>query len=64
MVKMACMDCGAFVVEAESLQAMLVAMMPHYFEAHHEVISAHATAAGSTWMVRFTNAYRSLLDEA
>jgi len=59
MVTMACMDCGAVVFQAETLRGMLVAMMPHYFEAHHDVIESHLTLPREAWMKRFTAAYEA-----
>ena len=41
MPTMACIDCDEFVAEADSWQAMLVEMMKHYFEAHHDIPSPY-----------------------
>ena len=54
------MDCGAFVVDAESWQAMLVKMMPHYFEAHHDIVSGHTEQPEGAWMERFMCAYKAV----
>ena len=39
MVKMACIDCGQVEFEAETLREMLTLMMPHYFDAHQDIMS-------------------------
>lgn len=57
MPRMVCMDCGAVAYEASSLHAMLVKMMPHYLDTHHDVISGHTEEPRETWMARFTAAY-------
>ncbi|MEK9651492.1 MAG: hypothetical protein VW102_04770 [Poseidonia sp.] len=56
MVKMACIDCGAVVFEASSLREMLTLMMPHYFEAHQDIMSSR-NEEREAWMNRFTEAY-------
>ena len=56
MVKMACIDCGAVVIEASSLREMLTLMMPHYFEAHQDIMSSR-NEERDTRMNRFTEAY-------
>jgi len=63
MVRMACMDCGAVHFEASTLREMLTAMMPHYFEAHQDIVSGESSVARDTWMERFTAAFNSLNDE-
>lgn len=63
MVKMVCIDCGTIEHEAESLREMLVMMMPHYFEAHQDVIASHKTNPSSAWMKRFTAAFNQLLEQ-
>lgn len=57
MPRMACIDCGAVHVEAASWQAMLVLMMPHYFEAHHDIIEGHRDHSKGAWMERFMAAF-------
>ncbi|MEC8632624.1 MAG: hypothetical protein VXY10_04205 [Candidatus Thermoplasmatota archaeon] len=57
MPTMACIDCGAVHVEAASWQAMLVKMMPHYFEAHHDIIAGHRDQPKGAWMERFMLAF-------
>lgn len=57
MPTMACIDCGAVHVEAASWQAMLVKMMPHYFEAHHDIIAGHRDHPKGAWMERFMAAF-------
>ncbi len=59
MPTMACIDCGAVLIEAPSWQAMLVKMMPHYLEAHHDVISGHSHHPKGAWMERFMAAYEA-----
>ena len=59
MPRMACIDCGEFEVEAESWQAMLVKMVQHHLEAHHDVISGHTDRPQGAWMERFMLAYRA-----
>ena len=63
MPRMACMDCGAVVYEADSLREMLVKMMPHYLEAHRDVVSGTCLQPRSTWMARFTAAFQAVNDE-
>ncbi len=58
MPTMACIDCGAVEFEADSWQAMLVKMMPHYLECHHDVISGETETPRKGWMARFMDAYR------
>ncbi|MGB0312861.1 MAG: hypothetical protein ACPGDD_03120 [Poseidonia sp.] len=57
MPRMACIDCGVVQVEASSWQAMLVKMMPHYFEAHHDIIAGHRDQPKGAWMERFMLAF-------
>ena len=57
MPRMACIDCGIVHVEASSWQAMLVKMMPHYFEDHHDVIAGHRDHPKGAWMERFMTAF-------
>ena len=59
MVTMACIDCGAVQFQADSLRDMLVAMMPHYFEAHHEVIQSHTMNPREAWMNRLRAAFEA-----
>ena len=59
MPTMACIDCGAVQFEAGTWQAMLVKMMPHYLEAHHDVISGQTEQPREDWMARFMEAYRA-----
>ena len=56
---MACIDCAAVVFEADTWQAMLVKMMPHYLEAHHDVISGETQLPREDLMARFMEAYRA-----
>ena len=58
MPTMACIDCDEFVAEADSWQAMLVEMVKHYFEAHHDIIAGHRDHPKGAWMERFMAAYR------
>ena len=59
MPTMACIDCGDVVFEADTWQAMLVKMMPHYLEAHHDVIAGETELPREEWMGRFMVAYRA-----
>lgn len=59
MPRMVCIDCGAVEYEASSLHSMLVKMMPHYLDRHHDVISGEATEPRETWMDRFSLAYKA-----
>lgn len=63
MVKMACIDCGAVEFEAESLREMLTLMMPHYFEAHQDIMAGRSDAPRETWMQRFTEAFDAASSE-
>ena len=45
--------------EADTWQAMLVKMMPHYLEVHHDVIAGETELPREEWMARFMEAYRS-----
>ncbi len=38
---------------------MLVAMMPHYFEVHHEVIQSHTVNPREAWMNRLRAAFEA-----
>ena len=62
MPRMACIDCGAFVAEAESWQTMLVKMVQHHLEDHHDIISGHTDRPAGAWMERFMVAYRASED--
>lgn len=57
MPTMACIDCGHFFADADSWQGMLVKMVEHCFEAHHDVIASHLSHPRGAWMERFMNAY-------
>ena len=59
MPTMACIDCGNVVFEGDTWQAMLVKMMPHYLEVHHDVIAGETELPREEWMARFMEAYRS-----
>lgn len=56
MVRMACIDCGSIEFEAETVREMLTIMMPHYFEAHQDIMSS-PNEERDTWMERFTSAF-------
>jgi len=62
MVKMACIDCGAVEFEADNLREMLTLMMPHYFEAHQDIMSGQSDTPRDTWMQRFTEAFQAISD--
>lgn len=62
MVKMACIDCGQVEFEAETLREMLTLMMPHYFEAHQDIMSGQLAESRDTWMQRFTAAFEACDD--
>jgi hypothetical protein len=47
------------VFEADTWQAMLVKMMPHYLVAHHDVIAGETQLPREEWMTRFMKAYRA-----
>jgi hypothetical protein len=61
MVKMACIDCGAVEFEAHDLHEMLTNMMPHYFEAHQDMMSS-PDEERNAWMERFTLAFKAASD--
>ena len=63
MVMMACIDCGALEFEAESLREMLTLMMPHYFEAHQDIMSGQSDMPRETWMQRFTDAFDAVSND-
>lgn len=62
MVKMVCIDCGLVEFEAESLREMLTLMMPHYFDAHQDIMSGQSKESRETWMQRFTDAFNGIAD--
>ena len=63
MVKMACIDCGAVEFEADTLREMLTLMMPHYFEAHQDIMSGQSATPRETWMQRFTDAFDAVSND-
>ena len=60
MARMACIDCGTVFFEAASLREMLTAMMPHYFEAHKDIMAGESSVSRDAWMERFTSAFNAL----
>jgi len=60
MVRMACIDCGAVSFEARTLREMLTAMMPHYFDAHQDIMAGESSVSREAWMERFTAAFHAL----
>ena len=64
MPRMACIDCGAVHVDAPSWQTMLVNMMPHYFEVHHDIIAGHRDHPNGAWMKRFMAAFEEAMDSS
>jgi hypothetical protein len=57
MVKLRCIDCEQVEFEAESVQEMLTQMMPHYFEAHQDIMSGQSSESQEQWMERLTTAF-------
>ena len=60
---MACIDCGAVEFEADTLREMLTLMMPHYFEAHQDIMSGQSATPRETWMQRFTDAFDAVSND-
>jgi len=63
MVRMACIDCGQAHFEADTLREMLTLMMPHYFDAHQDIMSGQADEDREAWMGRFTTAFNACLED-
>jgi hypothetical protein len=57
MVKVHCIDCGEVEFEAETFKEMLTLMMPHYFDAHQDIMSGQSTETQEQWMQRLTKAF-------
>lgn len=64
MPTMACIDCGAVHVEAASWQTMLVSMMSHYFDVHHDIIAGHRDHPSGAWMERFMAAFDEAMNSS
>jgi len=39
---------------------MLTAMMPHYFDAHQDIMAGESSVSREAWMERFTAAFHAL----
>ena len=57
MVKVHCIDCGEVEFEAETFKEILTLMMPHYFDAHQDIMSGQSTETQEQWMQRLTKAF-------
>lgn len=52
MKEMSCLDCSEM-FEANSPDEMMKAMMPHYKEAHAEMMAGQSKESHEDWMKRF-----------
>ncbi|MEK9731535.1 MAG: hypothetical protein VW230_07230 [Candidatus Poseidoniales archaeon] len=57
MVKLMCIDCGQVEFEAPTFNEMLTVMMPHYFDAHQDIMSGQSQETQEQWMERLTKAF-------
>jgi len=60
MKTMSCIDCGEGNFEAETPEAMMQIMMPHYKEFHAEMMAGQSKESHEDWMKRFHAAWESI----
>jgi len=53
MKEMKCIDCGEGSFKAETAEEMMKVMMPHYMEAHKEMMAGQNEETREEWMKRF-----------
>jgi len=62
MKKLKCLDCEE-VFEAETSEAMLKTMMPHYMEKHKEIMAAGTDESKKVWMEKFNKDWEATKEE-
>jgi len=60
MKTMSCIDCGKGNFEAGTPEEMMQVMMPHYREAHAEMMAGQSKESHEEWMKRFHEAWESI----
>jgi len=58
MRKIKCLDCDhQFEIEADTQEGAMKEMMPHYMEAHKEMMAGQNEESKKEWMTRFHEAW-------